>query len=130
LHGQVRNDDSHALFSIAAPDPDWWTDNINSEFVSSEVHQEYRIALASVSLEPPRTIGTDSISVAFQPTYQPSGFSQQSLGFNVPDYLDIDFEHKASQAYPDSASCMVAQNSHITSSIRLEFYAIIFDSAF
>jgi len=106
------------VFSIAAPDPDWWTDNINSELVSSEVHQECRIALASVSLETPRAneVGTDSISAAFQPASQLFGLSQQSLDFNVPANFDIDFEQEASQAYPDSASCMVVQNSMKSSS--------------
>jgi hypothetical protein len=99
------------LLSIAAPDQDWWTDNINSEFISSEVHQECRISLASVSLEPPSAIESDSTSEGFQAASQPSGFSQQSFDFNMPADFDIDFEQKASQAYSDSASCMVAQNS-------------------
>jgi hypothetical protein len=99
------------VFSIADPDPDWWTVNINSEFVSSGVHQECRIALASVSLEPPSAIGTDSRSAVFESTFQPSGFSQQSFDFNVSANFDLDFEQGASQAYPDFASCMVAQNS-------------------
>lgn len=115
LHGQVWNDDFPAVFPIAGPDPDWWTLNINSESVSSdiEVHQECLIALASVSLEPPRAngVGMDSLSAVFQPASQPSGLSQQSLDFNVPAIFDIDFGQEALLAFPDSASCMVVRNS-------------------
>jgi len=99
------------VFSIADPDPDWWTVNINSESVSSGVHQECRIALASVSFEPPSAIGTDGRSVVFESTFQPPGFSQQSFDFKVSANFDLDFEQGVSQAYPDFASCMVAQNS-------------------
>lgn len=113
LYGQVWNDDSHAAISTTAPDPDWWTDNINSEAFSDEVHQDCRIALASVSPEIPcaNEVGTASVLAAFQTTSQPSGFCQQSFGFNVPASFDIDFEREALLAYPDGATCKVVQNS-------------------
>jgi len=115
LHSQVWNNVFPAVFPIPAPDPDWWTLNINSQFVSSdiEVHQECLIALASVSLKPPRAneVGMDSLSAVFQPASQPSGLSQQSFYFNEPANFDIDCEQEALLAFPDSASYMEVRNS-------------------
>ena len=103
------------MFPIAAPDPDWWTLNINSQFVSSdiEVHQECLIALASVSLKPPRAneVGMDSLSAVFQPAFSQSGFSQQLFDFNAPPPHDIDVGQEALEAFPDSANRMTVQNS-------------------
>lgn len=114
LHGQFRNDDSHAANSIAVPDPAWWDDyfdytayidSINPESVSNRVHQESRIALASVSPEIPcaKEVGTDSIA-AFQTASQLSGFCQQSLGFNSAANFDNNLEQEALSACPDGAN--------------------------
>lgn len=108
MHGQFRNDDSHAAHSIAVPDPVWWDDYfdytayidcINPESVADWVHQEGRIALASVSPEIPcaKEVGTDSIA-AFQTASQPSRFCQQSLGF------DNNLGRKALSACPDGTN--------------------------
>jgi hypothetical protein len=115
LPGQVWNDEFRAAVTIAAPQPPWWIDNINPEFVSGdvEIHQGCPIALESVSYEPPGAIvaGTDSLSAVFQPASEPSGFSQQSLDLNVPANFDIDVELEALLAFPDGSNCMVFQDS-------------------
>jgi len=115
LYGQVWNDDFLAESPIAAPDPEWWTDNINSELVSSDVqvYQECQVAPASVSLETPcvNEVGTDSLSAEFQPANLPFGDSQQLFDFNFDIDFDIDFEQNAFQAHPNGENCIVAQNS-------------------
>jgi hypothetical protein len=114
LHGQFRNDDSHATHSIAVSDPAWWNDYfdytayidcINPESVANRVHQESRIALASVSPEIPcaKEVGTDSVA-AFQTASQPSGFCQQSLGVNGAANFDNNLEQKALSACPDGTN--------------------------
>jgi hypothetical protein len=52
-----------------------------------------------------------SISAVFQPAFQPSGSSQESVDFYVPANFAIDFDFQASQACPDSADCITLQNS-------------------
>jgi hypothetical protein len=110
LQGLVWNDDSHAVSPIAAPDPEWWTENINC--VDTEVHQECPITLASV-FEPPLAIevGMDSLSAVFQPAFPQSGFSQELFDFNGSPPHDIDVEQEALEAFPDSANRMTVQNS-------------------
>jgi hypothetical protein len=114
LHGQFRNDDSHAAHSIAVLDPPWWDeffdytayiDCINPGSVANRAHQESRMALASVSPEIPcaKEVGTDSIA-AFQTASQPSGFCQQSLGFNGAANFDNNLERKALSASPDGTN--------------------------
>lgn len=111
MHSQVRNDDFLAVFPIAAPDPDWWTENVNSELFSSEVHQDSQITFESV-LETSQAIeATDSVSAVFQPASQHPAFVQEQLDFNVSDNFAIAFEQTAPQTYPNSADCMVFQNS-------------------
>jgi hypothetical protein len=95
---------------IAAPDPEWWTENIN--YVDTEVHQECPITRASV-FEPPLAIevGMDSLSAVFQLAFSQSGFSQQLFDFNAPPPHDIDVGQEALEAFPDSANRMTVQNS-------------------
>jgi hypothetical protein len=112
LFDQVWNNDFLAESPIAAPDPEWWTDNINCDLVSGDVqvYQKCQVAPASVSLETPcvNEVGTDSLSAEFQPANLLFGDSQQLLDFN----FDIDFEQEAFQAHPNSENCIVAQNSN------------------
>jgi len=99
--------------SIATPDPDWWTENINLDHVSSEVHQEYQIAPASVSDETlwANEVGTDSMSTAFQPASQLLGYSQESFDLSGLANYDIEFEQRASLARPNSANDMADTSS-------------------
>jgi len=118
LYGQFWNGESHAVLSNAVPEPAWWTDFINTDFVSNEVvanqfHQESRIASAGVSLEisSAKEAGASSIEAAFQTTCQPFGFCQQSFGLNVPANSDIDLQQKALLAYPDGTNSEVIRDS-------------------
>jgi len=111
LHSQVWNDDSRAVSSIAAPDPPWWIDFVNTELFPSEVHQRRQIVSASVSKTSHANEAPSSISAVFQPAFQPSGFSQKPVDFNVPANFAIDFDPQAFQAYLDSANCITFQNS-------------------
>lgn len=104
--------------SDAVQDPVWWTDCINPEYASKEVvtnqvHQKSRIAPASVSLEISRAeeAGTSSVEAAFQTTYEPFGFCQQSVGLNVPATSDIELRQKALLACPDGPNSKVIRDS-------------------
>lgn len=118
LYGQFWNGESHAVLSNAVPEPAWWTDFIDTKFVSNEVvtnqvHQESRIASAGVSLEIPsaKEAGTSSIEATFQTTRQPFGFCQQSFGLNVPANSNIDLQQKALLACPDGTNSKVIRDS-------------------
>jgi len=113
LYGQVRNDDSRTVSSIATPDPDWWSENINLDHFSSEVHQEYQVAPACVSEETPGAyeVGTDSVPAAFQPASQSFGYSQESFDLNGLANYNVEIEQRASLARPDTANCMADTNS-------------------
>jgi hypothetical protein len=104
LPSQGWNDDFRAVLSITAPDPAWWTANINTEIYSGEVHRDCRMAPASVLFESPRVFGTESVSAAFRPTSPLLGFDPQLFDFNVPVNLDFDFND------PNSLYCIVFEN--------------------
>jgi hypothetical protein len=122
LYDQVWNDDFLAVSSNAAPDEDWWTQNIISEHCSSEVYQENHIAFGSVLEISNANEAMGSTSTAFQPASQSSGYIQQLPEFNAPANFVIEFEQTTPQAYPDSADCMVDQNS--TSPAQLDWNSL------
>jgi hypothetical protein len=111
LHSEVWNDDSRAVSSITALDEPWWTDFINPELFPSEVHHRRQVVPASVYTTSQADEAPSRISAVFQTAFQPSGFNQQSVDFNVPANFAIDFDPQASQAYPGSANFITFQNS-------------------
>lgn len=126
LYGETWNGQSHVNSSHAAPDPSWWTDNINTNIFSDEVivnqvPQESPVAFAGVSREIPYAIeaGTSSIESVFQTPRQPLGFFEEQFGINAPVSPDIDLELKALSAFPDDTNCKVFPNP--TSSSALPF---------
>ncbi len=110
LHSQVWNDDSHTVSSIAAQDPHWWTDFVNTEPFANEVHQTSQIMSGSVYEASHANEAPSRISAVFQTAFQPSGSGQQSVDFNVLANFPIDFDSQAFQAYSDSANSK-SQNS-------------------
>jgi hypothetical protein len=119
LPGYAWNNGSFAVPSITGPDPEWWTDNIITESFHSEVYQDHRSALVSVSHETPWAFGTESISAVFEPAFQPSGFCQPTFDFDDPDFWAIDFEQEALQADPGTENCIVFDNP--TSPIHMDW---------
>jgi len=111
LHSQVWNDDSRAVSSIAAPDPPWWTDFVHAELFPSEVHQKRQIVPASVHKTSHTNEARSRISPEFQTAFQPSGFSQKLVNYNIPANFAIEFDSQAFQAYPDSADSITFQSS-------------------
>lgn len=107
MHSQVWNDESRAVSSIAAPDPSWWTDFVNFELVSSEVHQGYQTASESVEEISQANEAPSSKSAAFQTAYQPSSTLEfdcdtYSGSSTVPTPHDNEHIRQQSQENPKS----------------------------
>ncbi len=111
LHSHVWNDASRAVSQIAALDPTWWTDFVNTELFLSEVHQGRQIVPASVYKTSHAIEAQSKISAAFQTAFQPYGFSQQSVEFSTPANFATDFGPQVFQAYPEIAKSTTSQNS-------------------
>jgi hypothetical protein len=109
LHSQDWNNDHLAVSSIPAPEH-WWTEFVNTDNVEDEVYQNRQIVPESVS-QTSHVLEAPSISAVFQPAFQPSGSSQETVDFYMPANFAIDFDFQASQACPDSADCITLQNS-------------------
>ncbi|KAN0116814.1 hypothetical protein V8E51_002791 [Hyaloscypha variabilis] len=111
LNSHVWNDDSRVVSSITARDEPWWTDFVNTDLFPSEVHQSRQIVAASVCETSQPNEAPSRGSAVFQTSFQPSGFSQEFVDFNVPATFAVDFDHQAFQADPDSANCITSQSS-------------------
>jgi hypothetical protein len=115
MNGHGGDNDPLAVSETAAPDPDWWTANINPEIVSDDirVHHDCQITPASVSAETSEVyeVGMDSMSAVFQPAdNSPFGYSQDLFDLNI--FFDFDIDgHQALQAYPNDTYCMTEQDS-------------------
>jgi len=115
LNGHGGNNDRLAVSETAAPDPDWWTANINPGIFSDDirVHHDCQITSASVSAETSEVyeVGMDSMSAVFQPAdNSPFGYSQDLFDLNI--FFDFDMDgHQALQAYPNDTYCMTEQDS-------------------
>jgi hypothetical protein len=115
VNGHGRNNDSLAVSETAAPDPDWWTANINPEFFLDDicVPHDCQFAHASVSSETSgaSVVGMDSMSAVLPPAdNSPFGYSQHPFDLNVNFDFDIN-GHQALQAYPNDTYCMTEQNA-------------------
>lgn len=114
MFGQGWDDDPRAVSETAAPHPDWWIDNINSEFLSSDVQIDHEFQITPVSV--PYGIsevyedGTDSTSADSQPADNlVSGESQTPFHFNDTFEFEV-IEQQYSQLPSDHTYCMTDQS--------------------